>query len=311
MHATAPLNLEAEHHNINRSITVLTNNMTPFQRKLLAEAARKHLGAPRSNDQTILESHNLAHAAITGRISKLPSIRGKVQPIVSKFFSALGKVSGGNRQNELKNEFRAAVDTVTSSESSTEVWKAIDKLSKLADEVQQLSEASTKTGALREASSMAEIDTRVQGIPCIITVTHFNKVKGSHSYNAPSDLDYHGYADIDWHLCDRRGRPAPWLERKLTRRDKEQIESEILEYFAEDDGGYDDRYDEGVEEDVLTTREDGDDDEKTVRSFSAMADDLVKRGETSQRPDDEDGDDASRKPTSQHGGSGVKRGRRY
>lgn len=78
-------------------------------------------------------------------------------------------------------------------------------------------------------SYLAEIESRVAGIPCIIGVTHFESVRGSFSYRADSDMDYYGYIEAEWVVCDRRGRPAPWLERKLTDKDTSRIESEIAE----------------------------------------------------------------------------------
>jgi hypothetical protein len=78
-------------------------------------------------------------------------------------------------------------------------------------------------------SFLAEIESRVAGIPCIIGVTYFESVAGSHSYHADSDMDYYGYTECEFTVCDRRGRPAPWLERKLTAKDSERIESEIAE----------------------------------------------------------------------------------
>ena len=78
---------------------------------------------------------------------------------------------------------------------------------------------------------IAEIETRVAGIPCIIGVTEYECVKGSSSYPAASDWDYHGYTDCDFEVLDRRGRPAPWLERKLTDKITREIEQEIAEYF--------------------------------------------------------------------------------
>lgn len=80
-------------------------------------------------------------------------------------------------------------------------------------------------------SYIAEIETRVAGIPCIIGVTHFDSVDGSYSYNAASDVDYYGYTESEWEVLDRRGRPAPWLSRKLTDKIEREIEQEIAEYF--------------------------------------------------------------------------------
>jgi hypothetical protein len=85
----------------------------------------------------------------------------------------------------------------------------------------------------KKMSFITEIETRVAGIPCIVGVTHFESVRGSFSYHAASDWDYHGYIEAEWVVCDRRGRPAPWLERKLTSKDSSRIESEIAEHFAD------------------------------------------------------------------------------
>ena len=82
-------------------------------------------------------------------------------------------------------------------------------------------------------SYIAEIESRVAGIPCIIGVVEYFSVAGSYSQNAASDWDYHGYSESEWVVCDRRGCPAPWLERKLTDKDSSRIESEIAEYLAD------------------------------------------------------------------------------
>ena len=81
----------------------------------------------------------------------------------------------------------------------------------------------------------AEIESRVAGIPCIIGVLSFDSVRGSYSYNAPSDMDYYGYTESEWEVLDRRGRKAPWLKRKLSDKDCNRIEQEIAEYFTDDD----------------------------------------------------------------------------
>ena len=78
---------------------------------------------------------------------------------------------------------------------------------------------------------IAEIETRVAGIPCIIGVTEYECVKGSYSYHAASDWDYYGYTECEFDVLDRRGRKAAWLERKLTDKITREIEKEIAEYF--------------------------------------------------------------------------------
>lgn len=79
---------------------------------------------------------------------------------------------------------------------------------------------------------IAEIETRVAGIPCLIGVISFNRVEGSYNYNAASDMDYYGYTESEWEVCDRRGRKAQWLERKLNSRAITEIETEVTQYFS-------------------------------------------------------------------------------
>lgn len=81
---------------------------------------------------------------------------------------------------------------------------------------------------------LIEIESTVSGIPCLIGVTEFSSVQGSYNYNAASDIDYHGYIDCCWEVLDRRGRIAPWLERKLTSGDRVRIDHEIAEAMCEE-----------------------------------------------------------------------------
>jgi hypothetical protein len=81
---------------------------------------------------------------------------------------------------------------------------------------------------------LAEIESTVAGIPCLIGVTEFSSVRGSYSYHADSDMDYYGYTESEWVVLDRRGRPAAWLERKLTDADRSRIEQEVAETMSED-----------------------------------------------------------------------------
>lgn len=73
-----------------------------------------------------------------------------------------------------------------------------------------------------------QIQHRIAGIPCIIDVTNFVLHKGD-GYWAVSDEDSRDYFAADYVVCDRNGRPAPWLERKLT----DAIHNEILTAIGE------------------------------------------------------------------------------
>jgi len=71
------------------------------------------------------------------------------------------------------------------------------------------------------------IETRIAGIPCLIEADVIVQ-KGSYSRNAPSDWDYHGWVEVESLIVlDRRGRPAPWLEAKMTDKDIQRIEEEL------------------------------------------------------------------------------------
>ena len=74
------------------------------------------------------------------------------------------------------------------------------------------------------------MQTHVAGIPCRIEFT----VRGRYipaRINAEPDYCHEAeYPDIEFEVLDRRGRPAPWLAKKLTDADIHRIENEILEY---------------------------------------------------------------------------------
>lgn len=79
------------------------------------------------------------------------------------------------------------------------------------------------------------METRVAGIPCRVVIDYFYHqppFRGS-PYRCDSDLDYFGYTEVEWHLVDRKGYPAPWLERKLTRADEDRIRAELLKRVSE------------------------------------------------------------------------------
>jgi hypothetical protein len=77
---------------------------------------------------------------------------------------------------------------------------------------------------------LAEIETRIAGIPCIVGVTYFDRHGACR--HADSDMDYRGYVEVEWEVLDRRGRPAPWLSRKVTDDISDDIDAKVVEYFA-------------------------------------------------------------------------------
>ena len=72
------------------------------------------------------------------------------------------------------------------------------------------------------------IKARISGIPCLIDPTYVF-TQNALGPSCDSDMDCYGYSEIEFTVCDRRGRPAPWLEKKMTKKEEEKIETLILE----------------------------------------------------------------------------------
>lgn len=82
---------------------------------------------------------------------------------------------------------------------------------------------------------MTTLEHKLAGIPCQIEVTSYTKVpswKGA-IVSCPSSDDFHGYTEYGYNILDRRGRKAPWLERKITPEEKVKIEQAIDAYYNE------------------------------------------------------------------------------
>jgi hypothetical protein len=60
-----------------------------------------------------------------------------------------------------------------------------------------------------------EFESRVCGIPCVI--------KYSVHGNGPC-------AELEWQVCDQRGRPADWLTRKMTSSDEFRVIDECWDH---------------------------------------------------------------------------------
>jgi hypothetical protein len=71
------------------------------------------------------------------------------------------------------------------------------------------------------------METRIAGIPCTVRIDYVCVTPPDP--RGDSDWDYYGYTEFDYTVCDRRGRPAPWLTKKMTSADTARIHDE---YFA-------------------------------------------------------------------------------
>jgi hypothetical protein len=75
-----------------------------------------------------------------------------------------------------------------------------------------------------------QLESTVAGIPCVIKVDGIDyqpPFRGS-PWQCDSDVDYYGGWEFNWVVCDQRGRPAPWLERKLTSAEEDRINQLII-----------------------------------------------------------------------------------
>lgn len=62
---------------------------------------------------------------------------------------------------------------------------------------------------------------KISGIPCLIRVDSYQRQKPNALADNP--WDYDGYTECEYTICDRNGRPAEWLARKVTPRDEYAI----------------------------------------------------------------------------------------
>ena len=77
-----------------------------------------------------------------------------------------------------------------------------------------------------------QVEVTIAGIPATVRVTRFKHVRGQ-GPSAPSDVDCHGYTEMEYQVCDRAGKDAHWLARKVQPADIERIEAAIHEHYAE------------------------------------------------------------------------------
>jgi hypothetical protein len=78
---------------------------------------------------------------------------------------------------------------------------------------------------------LATIGITLRDTDMVIGVTDYSYNPGSHSYNAPSDLDYYGYEDCDFDILSEDETTIVNIE--LTADERATVESEIRVYMAD------------------------------------------------------------------------------
>lgn len=84
---------------------------------------------------------------------------------------------------------------------------------------------------------MTEFNSRVAGIPCVIRIQYAEPFTVGFISGPPERCYPDEGGLLVWQVLDRRGRPAPWLERKLTPAELDRIDDQawaVLAAEAED-----------------------------------------------------------------------------
>jgi hypothetical protein len=73
---------------------------------------------------------------------------------------------------------------------------------------------------------------RVAGIPCLIEITHYAPGTAAYQRGHPDEWMPEEPAELEFQVCDQRGRLAPWLQRKLTAVDEDRITEQAYRKVA-------------------------------------------------------------------------------
>ena len=80
---------------------------------------------------------------------------------------------------------------------------------------------------------IAEIEHHICGIPCLIGVLEYEGYVPAY-INGPPENCYPaegGYGEYE--ILDTKGRPAPWLEKKMTAKDEAAVQEAIFNYMED------------------------------------------------------------------------------
>ena len=78
---------------------------------------------------------------------------------------------------------------------------------------------------------MTEFESRVCGIPCIIRVKYWEVYIPAQRSGPPERCYPAEGGEGAWEILDRNGRPAAWLERKMTDDDRYRIDEEVFNHM--------------------------------------------------------------------------------
>ena len=78
------------------------------------------------------------------------------------------------------------------------------------------------------------IETRISGIPCIVEITSYYPARSGKWFRDGSCAAPE-YEELEFVVLDRKGYPAPWLERKMDDHDRNRIVEELRKQMKYDD----------------------------------------------------------------------------
>lgn len=78
-------------------------------------------------------------------------------------------------------------------------------------------------------TAIDEFEARACGIPCIVAVLCWEPYVPAKISGPPEDCYPEEGGCGEWELRDRRGRSAPWLERKLDDEERQRIDELVFE----------------------------------------------------------------------------------
>jgi hypothetical protein len=80
-------------------------------------------------------------------------------------------------------------------------------------------------------SSLSQFTSTVSGIPCLVRVLEWEPCVGAALHSDPSFCHPGDGGTGEWEILDRKGRPAAWLTKKLTKAEVERLEQEVFNHM--------------------------------------------------------------------------------
>jgi hypothetical protein len=85
---------------------------------------------------------------------------------------------------------------------------------------------------------MSEFESTCCGIPCIVRVLSWESYLPAIIRADPGDSHPAEGGYGEWEILDRKGKPAPWLEKKLTDKERLRIDEEVFNHMENEHDDY-------------------------------------------------------------------------